>query len=218
MSSLSIEISSLALNAMQSCTASVNEDFVKCFNYKYTSSPVKCYLASSINEMKSISAVSYPFTSFDFSGFTTNVQFTIDANYQVSDDCTINERSKVLILNGIANWQLNSNAITSFTLHSAKIKNSNSLEVLVQPSSCLNVTLKDILLDLTLMYTATATIQLFDSNNNLVTGTNLAQSTSSIFSSNLNQEILDSQILVNIAGTLTVNTFGDHYGNVTVCN
>jgi len=207
----------ISFGQIRSNTHKYNTNTAVCKNLKFTNAEVKCHLYSNLINVKSVKTVTFPFSSFDFSGFSTDIIFKIDDQFTLTGNYlgqSVNDNSpRTINLDGIAEWALNNNVVNEYSLESAKLTNRNTLEALLPPSSCFNLEMKDYLTTIKADYSAQLRLS-FSENDIVLLGTDLESAANNVVS---NYNLDNGFITVPISGEITFNVINTDQSQLSPC-
>ena len=214
-----IEIINMQLEAVSSGSSVISTHSTTCKNSQATSAEVKCTLPSQYKNTDLIKSISVYFDQLNFNGISSDVNFNIGSNYRIIGSNLANSKDlgKLLQLDGRANWHLEDDSITAFSLDSNKIGSSNTLESMIPPSSCFELVMNEKLSEYHIPYTATAKVVLHAADGSMITGTELGTIADSIAHSNPHQTSFRSTS-ITISGEIVINVAGSADSGASPCD
>jgi hypothetical protein len=212
-----IEIMNMQLGAVSSGTSAISTHSTTCKNNKATSAEVKCTLPSQYKHTDIIKDINVNFNQLNLNDISSDVNFNIGSNYRVVGNnlANLKDIGKFIQLDGKANWHLEDNSITGFSLDSNKIGSSNTLESIIPPSSCFELVMNEKLSEYHVPYTATAKMVLHASDGSMITGTELNTIASGISGSHQTSFRSTS---IPISGEIVINVVGNADSGASPCD
>ena len=214
---LKVNIKNVQLGHVSSIDRKFNINHAICKSNKPTSAELKCILPSNLDNLKLITDMSFPFSTLNFNGFKTEITFKLDKEYNIANNILADSNSGVLArtiqFDARSYWKLYDNSVEDYTFLSTSTNNKNSMEAIVPPSSCFNLTIKDNISALTISYSATASMIAYQ-NDVPVSGAELQSLASGITSNNAVSNI---EISTPISGSITFNVVTSDFTELTPC-
>lgn len=215
---LKIDVTNIELGEVTGTSYKPNVNHAICKSNKPTSAEMKCMISSNLGNLKLVTDISFPFSSLNLAGFTTELDFKLNNEYSVSSNVLSNSNSaslaRTLQFDAKSHWKIYDNFIEDHEFSSTTISNKNSLEALIPPSSCFNLTIKDNINTVTLNYAASATMIAYQ-NGVPISGTELQFLANGITNSN---SINNIQITTPISGSIAFNVVVSDFTELTPCD
>lgn len=156
MARLVVNSNSLSFDQISSSNNYFNENSVMCKNEQPTDAHHKCSLLSTLSSFKSIKSISiysFGFLSDDW----TSVYLYVDNDITIPGSYLPKNTDRTVHIEGNVFYVSDSNSnIIEQNLESTFVPNNNKVELLIPPSSCFNLKLKEIITSVVIPFSASA--------------------------------------------------------------
>jgi hypothetical protein len=185
-----------------------------CKSHKPTSAEVKCILYPSLINLKAVTDITVDYKNYNFKDITSDVKLNLDHEYTISDS---SNRENVIQLVAEAKWFLDNKDKESFSLTSEQVKNTNSIEANIPPSSCFKLAMQETLSSYSISYDATAIVNVFQGDGEQIVGSELKTLAGTIANNN-QYETTNRAIKLPVSGSVSINVIGSDSSEVMPCD